>query len=108
MNANKIQIAVIEKAMSIGFEIEESARIDSAYEASYQYLMMEVPDDDKKIVIGEMTNNHSHLYAKADDGTEFECDGEIVSTSTEKGDVIGDFADSNGDIWLVKFGGWED
>lgn len=100
------QIKLIAKAVEIaGFEIDDLKPIIDVFEDAYMYMRGYAFNnvDVFEVVEGDFSNHHSHVYAHSKDGTEYECDGQIIDGNEEGGEIIGDFIDQEGNIVLVIF-----
>lgn len=96
---------IINAAKIAGFEIDDTKPLyelyDSAYDAMREYAIEN--QDEFEVVEGEFSNHYSHLFAQAQDGTEYECDGQIIDGEEEGGEIVGDFIDGEGRIVIVVF-----
>ena len=104
MNAN--QIKLIAKAVEIAdFEIDEFKSISDVFEDAYQCMLDYAREnvDEFEIVVGELSNHYSHLYAQSKDGTEYEGDGQFITGNEEGGEIIDDFIDQEGNFVLVIY-----
>lgn len=104
MNTNLLKL-IINAAEIADFEIDETKTLEDVYEKAYQAMRdyaTENPDE-FEVVEGEFSNHYSHLFARAKDGTEYECDGQIVDGNEEGGEIVGDFIDQEGKIVLVIY-----
>lgn len=104
MNAN--QIKLIAKAVEIaGFEIDESKPLFEVFEKAYETMTYYARDnqDEFEVVFGEFSNHYKHVYAQSADGTEYECDGQIIDGNETGGEIVGDFIDKEGNFVIVAF-----
>lgn len=104
MKANQLKL-IINAAEIADFEIDETKKLEDVYENAYEVMRdyaTENPDE-FEVVEGEFSNHYSHLFARAKDGTEYECDGQIIDGNEEGGEIVGDFIDQDGKIVLVIF-----
>lgn len=104
MKANQLKL-IINAAEITDFEIDETKTLEDIYEKAYEAMRdyaTENPDE-FEVVEGKFSNHYSHLFAQAKDGTEYECDGQIIDGNEEGGEIVGDFIDQDGKIVLVIF-----
>lgn len=104
MNTNQLKL-IINAADIADFEIDETKTLENVYEKAYEAMRdyaTENPDE-FEVVEGEFSNHYRHLFAQAKDGTEYECDGQIIDGNEEGGEIVGDFIDKEGRIVLVIF-----
>lgn len=106
MNTNQLKL-IINAAEIADFEIDETKTLEDVYEKAYQamrdYATEKENLDEFEVVEGEFSNHYSHLFAQSKDGTEYECDGQIIDGYEEGGEIVGDFIDQEGKIVLVIF-----
>lgn len=100
------QLKLIANAVEMAdFEIDEMKPLYEVYENAYEAMRdyaTENPDE-FEVVEGEFSNHYSHLFAQAKDGTEYECDGQIIDGNEDGGEIVGEFIDQDGKIVLVIF-----
>lgn len=104
MNANEIKLIANAVEMA-DFEIDETKPLYEVYEKAYQAILdyaRENPDE-FEVVEGKFSNHYRHLSAQSKDGTEYECDGQIIDGNEKGGENVGDFIDKEGKIVLVIF-----
>lgn len=104
MNAKEIK--VIANAVEMAdFEIDEMKPLYEVYEKAYQAMLDYARENPDKfeVVEGEFSNHYRHVSAQSKDGTEYECDGQIIDGNEEGGEIVGDFIDQEGKIVLVIF-----
>ena len=104
METNQLKL-IINAAEIVNFEIDETKTLEDIYEKAYDAMRgyaFENPDE-FEVVDGEFSNHYGHLYAQSKDGTEYECDGQIIDGNEEGGEIVGDFIDQEGRIVLVIF-----
>lgn len=104
MLANEIKL-IANAAQIADFEIDENKPLFEVYEKAYEAMLdyaRENPDE-FEVVEGEFSNHWSHVSAQSKDGTEYECDGQIIDGNEEGGEIVGDFIDQDGKIVLVIF-----
>lgn len=100
------QLKLIINAAEIAyFEIDDTKPLYEVYESAYDTLRQYAIEnqDQFEIVEGEFWNHYSHLHAMSADGTNYECDGEIINDDITDGDVVGDFIDKEGKMVLIVF-----
>jgi hypothetical protein len=104
MKINQLKL-IINAAEIADFEIDESKTIEENYENAYDVIRDYAMENQEEfeIVEGEFWNHRSHLHAMSEDGTNYECDGEIINGDEEGGEIIGDFIDKEGRMILVAF-----
>lgn len=104
MNTNQLKL-IINAAEIADFEIDESKSISDNFNDAYQCMLEYARDnvDEFEIVVGELSNHYSHLYAQSKDGTEYEGDGQFINGNEEGGEIIDDFIDQEGNIVLVIY-----
>lgn len=104
MNAN--QIKLIANAVEMAdFEIDETKPLYEVYENAYDVMREYAIEnqDQFEIVEGEFWNHYSHLHAQSADGTNYECDGQIIDGDETGVEVVGDFIDNSGKMVLIVF-----
>lgn len=104
MKVNQLKL-IINAVEMANFEIDEMKPLYEVYEKAYQAMLdyaRENPDE-FEVVEGEFSNHWRHVYAQSKDGTEYECDGQIIDGNEEGGEIVGDFIDQEGKIVLVIF-----
>ena len=104
MKTNQLKL-IINAAKIADFEIDDTKPLFEIYEDAYDVMRDYAIEnqDDFEVVEGEFWNRHSHLHAMSEDGTNYECDGEIINGDEEGGEVVGDFIDQEGQMVLVIF-----
>lgn len=104
MNTNQLKL-IINATEIADFEIDETKTLEDVYENAYEAMRdyaTENPDE-FEVVEGKFSNHYRHLFAQAKDGSEYECDGQIIDGNEEGGEIVGDFIDKEGKIVLVIF-----
>jgi hypothetical protein len=104
MKTNQLKL-IINAAEIADFEIDEMKPLYEVYEKAYQAMLdysRENPDE-FEVVEGEFSNHWKHVYAQSKDGTEYECDGQIIDGNETGGEVVGEFIDQEGKMVLVVF-----
>lgn len=104
MLANEIKL-IANAAEIADFEIDEMKPLYEVYKKAYQAMLDYAREnlDEFEVVEGEFSNHWSHVSAQSKDGTEYECDGQIIDGNEEGGEIVGDFIDQDGKIVLVIF-----
>ena len=104
MNLNEIKL-ITDAVENAGFEFDDSKPINEIYEDAYQFMREYAIEnqDSFEVVEGEFWNHYSHLHAQSADGTNYECDGQIIDGNETGGEVVGDFIDKSGKMVLVVF-----
>lgn len=96
---------IINAAEIADFEIDEAKPLYEVYESAYNAMREYAIENQEEfeVVEGEFSNHYSHLFAQAQDRTEYECDGQIIDGNEEGGEIVGDFIDGDGRMVLVVF-----
>lgn len=104
MNTNQLKL-IINAAEIADFEIDEIKTLEDIYEKAYEAMLNYATEnlDEFEVVEGEFSNHFRHVYAQSKDGTEYECDGQIIDGNEEGGEIVGNFIDQEGKIVLVIF-----
>lgn len=104
MNTNQLKL-IINAAEIAEFEIDDTKPLYEIYESAYDVMRQYAIEnqDQFEIVEGEFWDHYSHLDAMSADGTNYECDGQIINGDETGGEVVGDFIDKEGKMVLVVF-----